>query len=131
MATSFILLTLDFSLIKTIEFLYHFIDRHRNISSAPSRQVHSSAHDTQAEFPVNMDIFISQIFPQILFLFQILLRAGAYQHNRGNRGDNVQVSEEILPQMLVTDPLSRNRIDHETVHQKLLVNSAYHHVLMH
>ena len=104
------------TLIKPIKFLHHFIDRHRNISPAPSRQVHTSAQNAQTELPVNMDILISQIFPQIFFLLQVLLCPGADQHDGGYCSDDVQVSQKILPQVLVTDPLSRYGINHETVH---------------
>lgn len=119
-----------YPLVKPIELLHHFIDCHRNIPSAPSRQIYTSAQNTQAKFSVDMDVFVSQVFPQILFLLQIFLRAGAYQHDGGYGCDNVQIPEQILAQMFVADPLAGHGIDHETVHQKLLVNPAYHHILM-
>ena len=76
------------------------------------------------------DIFFFNIFPEFSLLLQILLRAGADQHDRRDDRDDLQIVEHIMSELAVRDFPQVKRIDHNLIHTDLLVNAGNHHPLI-
>ena len=80
-----------FPLVESDHFLRKLIRRNGDLSSAFSRQIHRIAKDTRTQMVEQADIFFFNIFPEFSLLLQILLRAGADQHDRRDDRDDLQI----------------------------------------
>ena len=76
------------------------------------------------------NILFLNIFPEFSLLLQILLRAGADQHDRRDDRDDLQIVEHIMSELAVWNFPQVKRIDHNLIHTDLLVNAGNHHSLI-
>ena len=76
------------------------------------------------------NILFLNIFPEFSLLLQILLRAGADQHDRRDDCDDLQVVEHIMSELPVRNFPQVKRIDHNLIHTDLLINAGNHHSLI-
>ena len=81
--------------------LAELIALHRHLSAALSRQVGAASQKAVAQLEEKHRVLLLNVFPQLVFLFQIFLRIGADEHDGGNRGDDVQIIDHVAAQLLM------------------------------
>ena len=88
-------------LIKIKEMSADIVSFHGQLSSSLAREVHASSQKPVAKLPVKHPVFLFQVAPKLLLLFQVFLRFGADHQDGGNCGNDVQVTEHIAIKLFV------------------------------
>ena len=88
-------------LIKIKEMSADLVSFHGQLSSSLAREVHASSQKPVAKLPVKHPVFLFQVAPKLLLLFQVFLRFGADHQDGGNCGNDVQVTEHIAIKLFV------------------------------